>query len=189
MTENVDIWIIPRGEPNETVSELGHMWMSWWDSSAKHREHRGYYYALEKLPPEIRKAGTQAINNFLFSNATPGVYRRDLYAKNMEQLYHSFCKTHRLFFCDSKFRTLVASCDIPRGQNEKEEGLYSFATNDCTESLEWNNCVSWVGKRINNICEQTSIQIPSPARIKTMHNEWSDRITNECIEKNDGTPC
>jgi hypothetical protein len=82
-------------------------------------------------------------------------------------------KTARVLFSNYQYRSLLGSCEIPPGQDKQAEGIYFFDTS----APAHDNCVSWVGKRINRFRPGT-IDIPCPARIRDMYKTWKIGIHN-----------
>ena len=149
---------------------LGHMWMSWGDHKPIYREFRSYLPCCDHIPFPMEE--TQKIHDYLKKKPVPGKYIRDYRAKRIEHRGGlTYLQTKSIPLDDNQHKALVESCIIPDGQEYEKEGTYSFDTSNPS----YNNCVSWVGKRINDIRDGT-IDIPSPAKIKDMYEGWNTRI-------------
>ncbi len=153
---------------------IGHMWMSWGDRKPVNRKFRGYIPRLECIPPEIL-SDVQKLIDYLRNTPIPGVYIEDKEAMRIEisnsthVLAH--VKTKEIQLDNTRHKRLEEICFIPDGSSRVSEGTYSLDTTNPS----YDNCVSWVGKKINTVRDGT-IRITHPARIRDMYDEWDTRF-------------
>lgn len=151
---------------------MGHMWVFWREPESSGAEYRGYYPKLNCVPPGHRH--TEGLRTYLIENEVPGQYIRDDDAAALQEADTPLPILTKRWPCAAhEFNRLLATCYLPVGCDEQEEGHYS-----CSEQLlHTHNCSSWSIARINDAAKAALVSCDRPKRLKYVEAAiWGDEL-------------